>query len=32
MLEKQEGQERVGDKPLPEAGEVADHKTHLLSR
>jgi hypothetical protein len=22
----------VGDKPLPEAGQVADHKNHLLNK
>jgi hypothetical protein len=27
----QEGQEGAGDKPLPEARQVAVHKTHLLS-
>jgi hypothetical protein len=32
MLERQEGQEQVGDKPLPEAGQVADHRDHLLSQ
>jgi hypothetical protein len=31
MPEKQ-GQQLVGDKPLPEAGQVADHKNHLLNK
>jgi hypothetical protein len=29
IMERQEGRERVGDKPLPEAGQVADHRAHL---
>jgi hypothetical protein len=32
MLERQEGQQQLGDKPLPEARQVADHKAHLLSQ
>jgi hypothetical protein len=31
MLERQEGQQQSGDKPLPEAQQV-DHKAHLLSQ
>jgi hypothetical protein len=31
-LERQEGQEQVGNKPLPEAGQVVDHRDHLLSQ
>jgi hypothetical protein len=30
-LERQKSQQQAGDKPLPEAGQVADHKAHLLS-
>jgi hypothetical protein len=29
-LERQKGQQLVGDRQLPEVGQVADHKTHLL--
>jgi hypothetical protein len=32
QLESQEGQQWVGDKPLLEARQVADHKGHLLSQ
>jgi hypothetical protein len=32
MLERQEGQEWASDKPLPEAGQVVDHRAHLLSQ
>jgi hypothetical protein len=32
MPEREEGQEQVGDKPLPEAGQVADHRDHLLNQ
>jgi hypothetical protein len=32
MLERHEGQKQVGNKPLPEAGQVVDHKDHLLSQ
>jgi hypothetical protein len=31
-LERQEGGQQVGDKPLSEAGKVVDHSTHLLSQ
>jgi hypothetical protein len=31
-LESQKGQQQVGDKPLPEIGQVAAHKAHLLSQ
>jgi hypothetical protein len=31
-LEKQKGQQLVGDKLLPEIVQVAVHKTHLLSQ
>jgi hypothetical protein len=30
--ERQEGQEGVGDKPLPEVRQLMDHKAHLLSQ
>jgi hypothetical protein len=32
MLERQEGLEQAGDKPLPEAGQVAVQKANLLSQ
>jgi hypothetical protein len=32
MTRKAEGPTIGGDKPLPEAGQVIDHKAHLLSR
>jgi hypothetical protein len=31
-LERQKGQQQAGDKPLPEAGQVVDHKAHFLSQ
>jgi hypothetical protein len=31
-LEKQKGQQWVGDKPLPEIGQIEVHKAHLLSQ
>jgi hypothetical protein len=32
MLERQEGQKRVGNKPLPEIGQVVVQKVHVLSQ
>jgi hypothetical protein len=32
MPERQEGQEQASNKPLPEAGQVVDHRDHLLSQ
>jgi hypothetical protein len=32
MAGKAEGQQRVGNKPLPEVGQVVDHKAHLLTQ
>jgi hypothetical protein len=32
MLKWQESREQVGDKPLPKAGQVADHRAYLLSQ
>jgi hypothetical protein len=32
ILERQKGQQRVGDKMLPEIGQVAVHKAHFLSQ
>jgi hypothetical protein len=29
-FERQDGRQQEGDKPLPEVGQVVDHKTHLL--
>jgi hypothetical protein len=31
-LERQKGQQRAGDKPLPEIGQTSVHKAHLLSQ
>jgi hypothetical protein len=31
-LERQKGRQQVGDKPLPEIGQVVVHKAHLLSQ
>jgi hypothetical protein len=31
-LERQKGQQWVGDKPLPEIGQIVVHKAHLLSQ
>jgi hypothetical protein len=31
-LERQEGREKVGDKPLPKAEQVVDHRAQLLSQ
>jgi hypothetical protein len=31
-LERQEGQQQVGDKLPPEIGQIAVHKAHLLSQ
>jgi hypothetical protein len=31
-LERQEGQEWAGDKPLPDAAQVVDDSVHLLSQ
>jgi hypothetical protein len=31
-LEREEGQQWMGDKPLPEAGQVVYHKNHFLSQ
>jgi hypothetical protein len=31
-LERQKGQQRANDKPLPEIGQVVFHKAHLLSQ
>jgi hypothetical protein len=32
MPEKQKGQEWAGNKMLPKAGQVVDHRAHLLSK
>jgi hypothetical protein len=32
MVERQEGGKQVGDKPLPKARQVADHRAHLLKQ
>jgi hypothetical protein len=32
MLERQEGRQQVGDEPLPEKGQVENHKAHFLSQ
>jgi hypothetical protein len=31
-LERQKGREQLSNKPLPEARQVVDHRTHLLSQ
>jgi hypothetical protein len=31
-LERKKGGEQAGNKPVPEAGQIADHRDHLLSQ